>query len=360
MVELAYRGGIVADRLIGDTGSTAAALAARVRGALADRCELGSGEPSEVELGAAAGFVEPSVRAEFPGLRLDWLTVARRGRASPPRGQAAPADALQPLPGRERGRDAHAADPPRLPRVLPPDRARPRRHAGSPARRRRSRGCCTGSSAPSNLVDDALLIALIETGVPVWALDADVVDAGGLGIRHHGRRRSARGRVRQPPAAGTAGGRRRELRPRAAVRRHRARARRERADAPASSLFAVGVDGRAGDPRRGGAVGVRRGARVPASEPGVGGDPRAKLASAPGKEGVMELLEQVDQRSAGPASALGVTVTEDGERAAPAHAARADRAARARARRRVRDRLPMGGLEHPSPAPGRAAAARPR
>jgi DNA/RNA-binding domain of Phe-tRNA-synthetase-like protein len=27
------------------------------------------------------------------------------------------------------------------------------------------------------------LLALIETGVPVWALDADHVDAGGLGIR---------------------------------------------------------------------------------------------------------------------------------------------------------------------------------
>jgi DNA/RNA-binding domain of Phe-tRNA-synthetase-like protein len=34
-----------------------------------------------------------------------------------------------------------------------------------------------------NLIDDSCLIALIETGVPVWALDAGVVDAGGLGIR---------------------------------------------------------------------------------------------------------------------------------------------------------------------------------
>ena len=40
-----------------------------------------------------------------------------------------------------------------------------------------------GEFRSSNLVDDALLIALIETGVPVWALDAEVVDAGGLGIR---------------------------------------------------------------------------------------------------------------------------------------------------------------------------------
>ena len=32
-------------------------------------------------------------------------------------------------------------------------------------------------------VRDACLVALIETGVPVWALDADLVDAAGLGIR---------------------------------------------------------------------------------------------------------------------------------------------------------------------------------
>jgi DNA/RNA-binding domain of Phe-tRNA-synthetase-like protein len=40
-----------------------------------------------------------------------------------------------------------------------------------------------GQFQPHNLIDDARLIALIETGVPVWALDADRVDAGGLGIR---------------------------------------------------------------------------------------------------------------------------------------------------------------------------------
>ena len=35
---------------------------------------------------------------------------------------------------------------------------------------------------------DALLIALVETGVPVWALDAGVVDSGSLGIRVSRRR----------------------------------------------------------------------------------------------------------------------------------------------------------------------------
>ena len=40
-----------------------------------------------------------------------------------------------------------------------------------------------GGFEPSTLIDDARLIALVETGVPLWALDASFVDAGGLGIR---------------------------------------------------------------------------------------------------------------------------------------------------------------------------------
>jgi DNA/RNA-binding domain of Phe-tRNA-synthetase-like protein len=40
-----------------------------------------------------------------------------------------------------------------------------------------------GQFVSVNLVEDALLLGLIETGVPVWGLDADVVDDGGIGIR---------------------------------------------------------------------------------------------------------------------------------------------------------------------------------
>jgi DNA/RNA-binding domain of Phe-tRNA-synthetase-like protein len=40
-----------------------------------------------------------------------------------------------------------------------------------------------GGFEPSSLIDDARLIALIETGVPLWALDASFVDPGGPGIR---------------------------------------------------------------------------------------------------------------------------------------------------------------------------------
>ena len=39
-----------------------------------------------------------------------------------------------------------------------------------------------GGFKSHNLVDDALLIALVETGVPVWALDEETLD-GPLGIR---------------------------------------------------------------------------------------------------------------------------------------------------------------------------------
>jgi DNA/RNA-binding domain of Phe-tRNA-synthetase-like protein len=40
-----------------------------------------------------------------------------------------------------------------------------------------------GGFRSNDLIEDALLIALVETGVGVWALDASRVSAGGLGIR---------------------------------------------------------------------------------------------------------------------------------------------------------------------------------
>ena len=42
-----------------------------------------------------------------------------------------------------------------------------------------------GAFRSENVVDDALLIALVETGVPIWALDAATVE-GRLGIRLSG------------------------------------------------------------------------------------------------------------------------------------------------------------------------------
>ena len=67
-----------------------------------------------------------------------------------------------------------------------------------------------GGLRSENLVDDALTIAIAETGVPVIALDADRVE-GELGLRLARRGRAARGRAAAvgapargggPPAAG--------------------------------------------------------------------------------------------------------------------------------------------------------------
>ena len=125
MVELAARGGIVRDRLIGNRWQTAAALAPAGAGA-AGR----AGRPRAEAMASPApqpGFVDPLVAAEFPGLRLRWVTRRGAPAAQPARAARPAARALQPLPGRRRGGDAHQADPAGLPRLLSPDRPGPRR-----------------------------------------------------------------------------------------------------------------------------------------------------------------------------------------------------------------------------------------
>ena len=91
MVELARRGGVVVDRLIGNRWDSAAALEPRVRALLAARDERrgrgGVGRKSNIDgqiaqLRCAAGAVDPAVAAELPGLRLDWLAVDAAARAS--------------------------------------------------------------------------------------------------------------------------------------------------------------------------------------------------------------------------------------------------------------------------------------
>lgn len=130
----------------------------------------------------AAGFVEPHVRAEFPGLRLDWVTLAARRRPSPP-GLVAH---LKTLSNRYRGADVVAMRTKPIPHAfrvffrqigLDPDVSRIPNERAAVAR------LLYGGFRSADLIADACLVALVETGVPVWALDADVVDAGGLGIR---------------------------------------------------------------------------------------------------------------------------------------------------------------------------------
>jgi DNA/RNA-binding domain of Phe-tRNA-synthetase-like protein len=136
----------------------------------------------EVELTAAAGYIAPELAAEFPGLRLDWVTVSARMRHSPReikgrlrtlssryRGTNVVAMRTQPIPHAYRTFFRHIGLDPDVDRI--------------PSELAALHRLMDGHFKPRNLIDDARLVALVETGVPVWALDADLVDPGGLGIR---------------------------------------------------------------------------------------------------------------------------------------------------------------------------------
>jgi DNA/RNA-binding domain of Phe-tRNA-synthetase-like protein len=132
--------------------------------------------------GAAAGFIEPRLRAEFPGLKLDWVTVEARTRKSPPEVR----QRLRALSNRFRGGSVVAMRAQPIPHAyraffhqvgLDPDVSR------IPSEQAAVTRLLLGGFKSHDLVEDALLIALIETGVPVWALDAQYVDAGGLELR---------------------------------------------------------------------------------------------------------------------------------------------------------------------------------
>ena len=136
----------------------------------------------EPELRAAAGFVEPEIRAEFPGLRIDWVTVAARMGPSPREVQRR----LDQLSNRYRGASVVAMRTQPIPHAyrsffhqvgMDPDESRIPSEQAAVAR------LLHGQFRSQSLLEDALLIALVETGVPVWALDADLLEPGGLGIR---------------------------------------------------------------------------------------------------------------------------------------------------------------------------------
>jgi DNA/RNA-binding domain of Phe-tRNA-synthetase-like protein len=125
--------------------------------------------------------VQAEVRHEFPELRLLWVALAARPGPSPP----AVSDRLRMLSDRFHGAQAIAMRQDPIPSAyriffrhigLDPDETRTPLEAAAVER------LVQGGFRSQNLVDDALLIALTETGVPVWALDADRLD-GPLGIR---------------------------------------------------------------------------------------------------------------------------------------------------------------------------------
>jgi DNA/RNA-binding domain of Phe-tRNA-synthetase-like protein len=136
-----------------------------------------SGEPGAPR----HGWVAADVAAEFPELRILQLALD----AVPGRSSREVRQQLKDLSDRFRGAQAVAMRRQPVPwsyRVffrqigLDPDSTRTPIEAAAVDR------LLKGGWRSQNIVDDALTIALIETGVPIWALDAERVE-GDLGIR---------------------------------------------------------------------------------------------------------------------------------------------------------------------------------
>lgn len=140
---------------------------------------MSTGEEPLVE--PVTGWVQASLHEEFPQLRLESLTV----RATPGRSTSGVRHRLSEMSDRFRGAQAVTMRQDPVPwayRVffrhigLDPDAERTPVEAAAVER------LLQGAFKARNLLDDALLIALMETGVPIWALDAGRVE-GPLGLR---------------------------------------------------------------------------------------------------------------------------------------------------------------------------------
>jgi len=133
-------------------------------------------------MSSVSGRVEPALAEEFPGLRLTWTAVEARVRGSAP----AVKQRLRDVSDRYRGAGVVAMRTQPIPHAyrtffrqvgVDPDAAR------IPSEEAAVRRLLQGGFRSRDAVADALLLALIETGVPVWALDAGAADAESLGIR---------------------------------------------------------------------------------------------------------------------------------------------------------------------------------
>jgi DNA/RNA-binding domain of Phe-tRNA-synthetase-like protein len=129
-----------------------------------------------------SGAVEPRLREEFPGLRLEWTALDARRRPSPRELERR----LRALSDRYRGAGVVAMRTRPIPHAyraffrqvgVDPDAAR------IPSEEAAVWRLLHGRFRSRDVVADALLIALVETGVPVWALDAGAVHTDSLGIR---------------------------------------------------------------------------------------------------------------------------------------------------------------------------------
>jgi DNA/RNA-binding domain of Phe-tRNA-synthetase-like protein len=144
------------------------------------------------------GAIEPEIAQEFPDLCLWVVDVDARMGKSP----EAVRQRLKYLSDRFRGPQAVVMRTKPVPHAyrvffrhigLEPDTHRPPVEAAMVERLLR------GRFVSRNLLEDALTLALMETGVPIWALDRTATE-GELGIG-----RDAGGRLVVADAAGTVG-----------------------------------------------------------------------------------------------------------------------------------------------------------
>lgn len=135
---------------------------------------------SDLARGYAA--IAPEVAAEFGGLVLAWQTVPARREPSPPAvrerlraladrftGARVVAMRTQPLAHAYRAFFRHIGLDPDVTRV--------------PSEQTAVRRLLEGGLRSRDLVEDAVTVAIVETGVPVWALDAAGIDPPQLRIR---------------------------------------------------------------------------------------------------------------------------------------------------------------------------------
>lgn len=131
---------------------------------------------------ALPGTVEPRLATEFPGLGLRWTALSTRGGTSPPelrarlraladRGRGARVAAMrtQPVAHAYRAFYRHTGLDPDVTRI--------------PSEQAALRRLLDGGFRSEGLIPDALLVALVETGVPVWALRAQATEPESLTIR---------------------------------------------------------------------------------------------------------------------------------------------------------------------------------
>ena len=185
-VVLAYRGGVVMRTALGTDETTPRSSSApcggwsggdrrRERPPAPDAHASGRAEPRD-------GWVAEELRAELPGLGIVSLELpAPRAKRSP----HGVREHLAMLSTRFRGADALALRQRPVPHAyrvafrhvgLDPDATRTPIEAAAIER------LVQGGFVSRGLLDDALTIALVETGVPLWALDADAVH-GELSLR---------------------------------------------------------------------------------------------------------------------------------------------------------------------------------